>query len=396
MKKSLFTSILVSLALFFLLSIFIIGNPQNVKYMEIFIFRAIWTIFLTFIMFMILWTGNISKYRSIFFTIFAFAFILTFITHLLETRGSMALTQEVIDNNDTPLCPVAIPMLILPALFRNTIIFPSKLFGGYYGGFSQIFFMWLISLITLGRGWCSWGCFYGGIDEGFSKIGKRKIIPSKKIKPWLRFIPFIVLTVIIVWSFIVMSPVYCQWLCPLKLVTEYVEITNFKTYIQAIIFITLGMSLLFILPILTKKRTHCAFFCPLGAFQSLLGKINPFRIKIDKDKCIKCGKCIDVCPVMAINSDLLEKGNVSMTCTKCGKCIEKCPSNAIDFHLLGKPLFPGKSENKVINIFKELIAPSTIFTFMGMLFGGILSGGSVTSALFRIYHLFTNGSLLIH
>ncbi len=382
--------------MFFLLSTFIIGNPQNVEHLEIFIFRIIWTLFLTFILFMILRTGKISKYRSIFFTIFAFAFILTFITHLLETRGTMALTREVIENNETPLCPVAIPMLILPALFRNTIIFPAKLIGGTYGGFYQIFLLWLVSLITLGHGWCSWGCFYGGIDEGFSSIGKRKIIPTRRIKHWLRYVPFVILTVIIIWSFLAMSPVYCQWLCPLKLVTEYVEITDFKTYLQAIIFITLGMALLFILPVLTKKRTHCAFFCPLGAFQSLLGKFNPFQIKIDKEKCLNCSKCIEVCPFMAINRESLEKGYVAMTCAKCGKCIEKCPTYAIDFQLLGKPIFAKNSNSKVVTILKELIAPSTLFSFMGILFGGILSGGSVSIALFRIYHFITTGSLLIH
>ncbi len=345
---------------------------------------------------MMLKTGKISKYRSMFFTIFAFSFILIFVVHLLESRGSMALTQKVINNNETPLCPVAIPMLILPALFKNTLIFPTKLVGGPYGGFFPIFFLWLVSLLALGRGWCSWGCFYGGIDEGFSKISRRKIIPTKKINPKFRFIPFVVLGIIVVWSFLAMSPVYCEWLCPLKLVTEYPEINSFKTYIQAIIFITLGMSLLFILPLLTKKRTHCSFFCPLGAFQSLLGIINPFRIKINKDKCINCGKCIEVCPQFAITQKLLDKGQVSFTCSKCGKCIEECPVNAIDFELLGKPIFPKKSNNKMIVILKELIAPSTIFIFIGLLFGGILSGGMVSEALFRIYNLIINGSLLIY
>lgn len=259
MKKSLTISIMVSLIYFLLISIFVIGNPAGVQHIEIFFFRTIWVAFLSFTLFMILRTGKISKYRSIFFTIFAFAFILMFITNLLEERGSMALTAEIIANNETPLCPIAIPMLILPALFKNTLIFPTKLIGGPYGGFFPIFFMWLVSLFTIGRGWCSWGCFYGGIDEGFSNIRKKPIIPTKLLSKWLRIIPFGVLTLIVVWSFFSMSPVYCEWLCPLKLVTEYPEINSFVSYIQAIIFITLGVSLLFILPLLTKKRSQCAF-----------------------------------------------------------------------------------------------------------------------------------------
>lgn len=193
-----------------------------------------------------------------------------------------------------------------------------------------------------------------------------------------------------------MSPVYCEWLCPLKLVTEYPEINSFKSYIQAIIFITLGVGLLFILPFLTKKRTQCSMFCPLGAFQSLLDKVNPFKIRINKDKCIKCGKCIQVCPFLAIDDNLLDKGKVAITCAKCGKCIDNCPTNTIDFHIYGKPIFPGNPKNKFSKIMKELISPVVIYSFLGMLFGGILSSGAVTSALFRIYNLFVNGTLLLH
>jgi len=395
MKKSLLTSILISTVYFLLISIFVIANPSGVEHLEIFLFKLIWVVFLTFTVFMILQTGKISKYRSIFFVIFAFAFILVFVGHLLETRGSMALTQEIIDNNETPLCPIAIPMLILPAMFKNTVIFPTTLMGTSFGGFFPILFLWLVSLITLGRGWCSWGCFYGGIDEGFSNITKKPIIPTKIIKQWLRLIPFVVLTVIVIWSFVAMSPVYCSWLCPLKLVTEYVEINSMKTYLQAIIFITLGMSLLIILPILTKKRTQCTFFCPLGAFQSLLGKVNPYTIKINKDKCIDCKKCINVCPMMAISEKDLTKGKVAITCSKCGKCIENCPTNAIDFKLPGKPILP-QSSNRFANILKEFLSPTTIFIFTAMVFGGILSGGIVSGAMFRIFNLFVNGTLLIH
>ncbi|MBN2281944.1 MAG: 4Fe-4S binding protein [Candidatus Marinimicrobia bacterium] len=344
---------------------------------------------------MILKTGKISKYRSLFFTIFAFSFILMFVTNLLEERGSMALTAEIIANNETPLCPIAIPMLILPAVFKNTLIFPTKLIGGPYGGFFPILFMWLVSLFTLGRGWCSWGCFYGGIDEGFSNIRRKPIIPNKFLSKWLRLVPFIVLTLIVVWSFLAMSPVYCEWLCPLKLVTEYPEINSFRSYLQAIIFISLGVSLLFILPVLTKKRTQCAFFCPLGAFQSLLGKVNPFTIKIDQNKCINCQKCIALCPVMAITENSLARGKVLMTCSKCGKCIEHCPVGAIDFNLPGKAILP-QTNNRFFLLVKEILAPGTLFIFTAMVFGGIISGGTVPGALFRIFNLFANGSLLLH
>jgi len=410
MKKSIFTSSFLAVIMLLFVSTFVVA--LNVSNPGMFASSSLWAIFLIFTTFMIYRTGKISKYRSVFFIIFAFSFVLVFVGNLLEERGSMALTQEIIQANETPLCPVAIPMLILPAIFKHLLIFPTKLVGGTFGGFYQILLLWLVGLLVLGRGWCSWGCFYGGIDEGFSKIGKKKIISVKKINPKLRMIPFAVLIVITFWAFIEMEPVYCEWLCPLKLVTEYVEINSLVTYLQSIIFITLGMGLLIILPILTGKRTHCSLFCPLGAFQSITGKVNPFRVVIDKDKCIECGLCQRVCPMFAITDEHLKKKKVGLTCSRCGKCIDACPQGAISFKLIG---VPASLKNKTLStkiaarkktignrilarlvfFVEELFEPGTLYIFGALLFGAILSGSMVPEALYRIYRLFSAGTLLL-
>ena len=36
-----------------------------------------------------------------------------------------------------------------------------------------------------------------------------------------------------------LTPFYCEWLCPFKTVTEYFEVTTFQRLVQAIIFISL-------------------------------------------------------------------------------------------------------------------------------------------------------------
>lgn len=54
-------------------------------------------------------------------------------------------------------------------------------------------------------------------------------------------------------------------------------------------------------------------------------------IKVDKEKCIKCGLCIEVCP-----SCILEMGNNGPECNwdrgcmACGHCVAICPTAAID------------------------------------------------------------------
>ncbi len=52
---------------------------------------------------------------------------------------------------------------------------------------------------------------------------------------------------------------------------------------------------------------------------------------IVNDSCIKCGKCIDYCPVD--NIKIGEEGNVEFNhrCEFCMACIQRCPQNAISF-----------------------------------------------------------------
>lgn len=57
------------------------------------------------------------------------------------------------------------------------------------------------------------------------------------------------------------------------------------------------------------------------------------KLKIDTNKCIGCGKCVNLCPMKNIhlNKNKAVSGN---QCTMCYRCISKCPAQAIT--LLGK------------------------------------------------------------
>ena len=51
-------------------------------------------------------------------------------------------------------------------------------------------------------------------------------------------------------------------------------------------------------------------------------------IKIDRDKCVGCGGCIDLCPMIAI-SMFKDKAKIDNTlCVECKICVRVCPVKA--------------------------------------------------------------------
>lgn len=51
--------------------------------------------------------------------------------------------------------------------------------------------------------------------------------------------------------------------------------------------------------------------------------------KVDPEKCIGCGDCVDECPTEAI-SMVDDKAVVDEeACVDCGACVDVCPSEAI-------------------------------------------------------------------
>ena len=51
--------------------------------------------------------------------------------------------------------------------------------------------------------------------------------------------------------------------------------------------------------------------------------------KVDKNACVACGACVDVCPVDAISMEDVAVIDAD-TCIDCGTCVDECPSDAIE------------------------------------------------------------------
>ncbi len=348
------------------------GGPALLAFALVFLF-------FNAVFFLMIHTGKTDRWRAPVFIIYSATFVLSFISHLIEARGSMSLSEANVVEGLTPFCHIVIPMTLIPAALTKTIIFPGTILGGY-ASIASMFALWIGASLSLGRGFCSWFCFFGGLDDGFSRIRKKPFI--KQIDPKWRYLPFAVLLVVVIWAALAMAPVYCQWLCPYKTVTEFSAVTSVTTLIQAIIFVSLFIALVVVLPILTRRRIQCSLFCPFGAFQSFTNKLNVFEVRVDPEKCVKCGLCARECPTFSVDREKAASGRAALTCMKCGKCVDNCPRHAAFFHIKGTPLTGGFEGYR------------RLFLYPAFLFLATLSSEYMQDAVVRVVKLVTTGSLI--
>jgi ferredoxin-type protein NapH len=371
-KKSFGKSLLYTLPMFLITFMFMTGGRPN--FADPASTLAMLTAFLlvNVLYFLMHYTGKTDRYRSVLFIIFAMSLSFTLISNMLEMRHSMSFSQADILECKIPFCHLVIPMMILPAAFTKSIIFPGSIIGGF-ANISSMVVLWLVATVVLGRGFCSWGCFYGGWDDGFSRIRKRPVI--KKISELWKWMPFAVLIMVALTAALTLMPTYCSWICPFKAVTEFEQVTSVESVAKAGIFLTLFGGLVVVLPVMTRKRTQCSFLCPLGAVNTLSNKITPFMVKIDKKACNECFRCVEVCPLFALTSEDIKAGKVSLFCSKCGKCVDACSTKAIHYGIKGIP--SGTMKNFSRNL----------FLFVSFLFMSIFSAGSIISSLQQLLKL---------
>jgi len=274
----------------------------------------------------------------------------------------MSFSQADIVECKIPFCHLVIPMMIIPAAFTKSIIFPGTILEGF-ANISSMVVLWLAATLVLGRGFCSWGCFYGGWDDGFSRIRKRPVL--KKISDSWKWMPFAVLLMVALTAALTLIPTYCDWICPFKAVTEFEQVTDVESAAKTGVFISLFGGLVVVLPILTRKRTQCSYLCPLGAVNTMSNKVTPFTIKIDKNVCNECNKCVEVCPLYALTPEDVKRGKVSVFCSKCGKCVDACSRKAIHFGIRGVPAGTMKGFSR------------NLFLFVSFLFIAVFSSGSI-------------------
>lgn len=332
-------------------------------------------VFFATLFYLMLYTGHTDRYRAIGFVVAAVMFALSFITNLVSARGSMTFSNNEMLRCEIPFCHMVTTMIIIPAALKQTIIFPGQMTEG----FASIGMMLVLVIgfsIVLGRGFCSWGCFYGGWDDGFSRLRRKSLVG--RINDAFKWFSFAMLVYVALSAAATLSPTYCDWLCPYKTITEYEAITSTTVLIKTIVFLLLFITLVVVLPIVTRKRIQCATFCPMGALLSLANKINIFRIRTDHSKCIGCNKCNAECPMLAMSRE----HEACINCSKCGRCIDACPTGALRYAIAGTR---GRQHDTLAR---------TLFLYPAFGMMVVFLGSQLLKGLMLIFKLCLTGSLI--
>jgi len=334
-------------------------------------------VFMIALFFMMMRTRSTYRWRRWFFVVLGLLFPVGFIHQVIAMRGTMGIPIEEMIAGRTPFCFLPIPLLILPAAFTKTVVFPGSILPGggmSGGGMAAMAGIWLAMTIVVGKGWCSYACFFGGIEEGMASVPTRAKV--RKIDPRWRYGPWAVLLAMVLLSLALFDSVYCMWLCPFKAVSEYVAARNTVGMIQNGIFVVLFAGLVIALPLLTKKRTQCAFFCPFGAFQSIFNKTSVFDVKIDRTRCSPCVLCKTACPTLSLTDESIVRGETLMSCMKCGACVDACPKDAAVWHIKGTEVAMKPERARLMFLYAAWA--------MAIMFGG----GTIAEGVATILHVF--------
>ena len=188
----------------------------------------------------------------------------------------------------------------------------------------------------LGRFVCGFLCPFGLIQDLLFKIPfikKIRKLPGEKGLRWLRFV-FLGVFVILLPMFVIDitglgEPWFCKFICPVGTLEGGIPLVLLNSAMRGTAGFLFKWKLLILIFTLFSSiiiyRPFCRYVCPLGAIYGIFNKISFYHLKIDTEKCIKCGACQKACK---LDIPVWQNPN-SMDCIRCGECKSVCPHNAI-------------------------------------------------------------------
>jgi ferredoxin len=228
---------------------------------------------------------------------------------------------------------------------------PLQAIGASVAARTPILLYWPVLLtvaatLVFGRVWCGWVCPLGVLLDLFGPNGTRKVAG------WYRQVKYGLLFVILLMAGF--GSLAFMWFDPITILIR--GVSDPISVAQGIIAKpgVRGITLLAVVPLVAilvlnryEKRFWCRYLCPLGAIVGLGSKVSWIRRYVNEDSCVKCGDCVKVCSMGAINPETIKHDPAE--CVMCLDCGPVCPKTAITFEQRPVPRWqhefdPGRRE----------------------------------------------------
>lgn len=219
---------------------------------------------------------------------------------------------------------------------------------------ASLLVMWLLITLLFGRVYCSMVCPLGIVQDVWARL-PRMSRRQRSRRPYsfhaannrFRY----------AWLAVIVVSVVAGTSMLLALFDPYTTFSRFMTYLlrpliatakgETIVWGTLGGIALAIVTFVAvavvamrRGRFICNTVCPVGSILSIVSRHSVYRMDINTDTCVNCGRCEQVCKAECID---YKQHAVDMSrCVVCFDCTAACDSGAITYtnrkHRLSIPM----------------------------------------------------------
>jgi len=188
----------------------------------------------------------------------------------------------------------------------------------------------------MGRIVCGWLCPFGLVQDLLDKLPPKKKLRRLPGEKYLRMLRYVVLVVMVIAlplfvrnEFGIGDPWFCKWICPSGTLLGGLPLVTLNENLRSVVGGLFAWKNILLAVILIGSvfiyRPFCRYLCPLGAIYGLMNPVSLCRMQVSKSRCVSCGACQRAC---GLDIPVYKTPN-SPDCIRCGKCVTVCPHGAL-------------------------------------------------------------------